>query len=185
MTNPFTNEELYDKYTLAGEACPGIVTLEGLKKKNKWDIKDGDGQDGASTTRKGKVPAQWTAIHRLVYDPVQGIDEFAEWDAFLPLLKSCTAGTEAKAYDFYHPDAERVDVSSAVVEFIGALKHDGRGGATVEVGFLEYAPPKAKASSSPNGSKANSPSGSNIDRPDPNAAAKEELANLLKEAQAP
>lgn len=189
MTNPVTNPELYDKYTLGGVRSPGVVTFSGLVRKDKWDVKEGDGQDGASTTRKGKTPVQFTASHYLVLDPTDGTDEFAEWDEFLPTLKSTTAGTSATALEFYHPDAARLDVGAVVVESIGALQHDGLGGANVVVGYLEYSPPKPKSSSSPNGAKSPGKTPGNYESettpPDPNAQAKAELAALLEEAKKP
>lgn len=181
--NPIDHETLYDAIVLGGVRSPGFVTLSGHARSEKWDIKDGDGQDGASTTRKGKKVAQFSASFRLVKDPVLGVDEYAEWDSFLPTLKSTTASKAPVALDIYHPDLAELGIGSVVIEEIGGKVHDGKGGATVSVKFLEYSPPKPK-SGSPKGSKGNSePFGP--PKPDPNADAKAELDAVLAEASGP
>lgn len=196
MTSPTSHPDLYDTYKLGGVRSPGIVTLRGLKKTTKWEVKDAEGQDGASTSRKGRSPIAFSAVHQLALDPETGHDDFADWDRFLPLLERASGDQEeVTAYDFQHPDAQRLKISSVVVTSIGGLDHDGTGGATVEVGFLQYAEPKKKTVAGPSGSKSTSGgTGGAIDGdgspappepPDPNAAAKEQLAKLLEEAQKP
>lgn len=189
MTNPVMNPELFDKYRLAGTLSPGVVTFQGLVRKDKWDVKEAEGQDGASTTRKGRVPMQFKASHYLVYDPTENVDEYAEWDDFVALLKRSTSEEEAQALEFYHPDAAQLECGAVVVEEIGGLQHDGMGGATVVVGYLEYRPPKPKETSTPSGAKAGGtdPSRGNYDSTevDPNQKAKDELAELLEEAKKP
>jgi hypothetical protein len=70
------------------------------------------------------------------------------------------------------------------------MLHDGRGGATVLVKFIEYRPPKpkptAKAQPKPGGTSAGARTGvTTVERPDPNAAAKARLNELLAEARKP
>lgn len=188
-TNPDDHPELYETYTLGSMAAPGIVTLKGLARAAKWDVKDADGQEGASTTRKGRSPAKFSADHYLCIDPATGRDEFAEWDEFTPLLQSAQgADDEPIALDFYHPDATRLGIVSVVVEEIGGLQHDGKGGANVTVKFLEYWPPRSKTATGPSGSTSGPvtyPAGPVNQPVDPNAAAKVQLANLVAQAQEP
>ena len=70
---------------------------------------------------------------------------------------------------------------------MGGLVHDGNGGATVTVKFIEYKPPKPKpaavAKAKPGGGKAAAPG--KPAKPDPNAAAKAELAQLTALARQP
>lgn len=187
MTNPFDQPELYSAYTLAGTRSPGVVTLKGLKRPDKWDIKEGGGQDGDSTSRKGRKLIAFKAIHSIVIDPGDGVNQFDDWDAFLPLLKSTTAGKDSAALDFYHPDAARLDMKSVVVTEIGGLDHDGMGGAKVSVSFLEYSPPKPKPVGGPSGSKSagSGTSGASGANADPNAKRKQELGALLNQAKQP
>lgn len=186
--NPFDNEELFDRITLAGVNSPGKATISGAKRSEKWDVKEGDGQDGASTTRKGKEPAKFSISFELYYDPTQGIDEFAEWTEFLKVLRRPVAGKEAVALEIFHPDLAELDIKAVVVTSIGSKVHSGKGSATVAVEFLEYSPPKPKPAKGAKGgknSKGGKTSGADAKASDPNAAAKEQLANLLTEAKKP
>ena len=177
--NPHEYSELYDSILLAGVLSPGVVKLSGHKRSEKWDVKDGDGQDGASTTRKGKVPVAFTATFSLVVDPASGVDEFVEWEGFLEVLRTPVSGKNPKALDIYHPDLAELEITSVVVQDIGGKVHDGKGGATVTVTFLPYSPPKKKAAANPSGSKGSK--GGKEDPNDPLVAALKELEGLLKE----
>lgn len=171
--NPVDFSDVYD-YLIVNDTIvsPGQCTISGLKREEAWDVKDGNGQNGASITRKGSKLAKFTATFQLVLDPVLGIDDYAKWDDFLPVLKSCTAGKNPVALTVYHPDVAEADVDSVVVESIGQKVHDGSGGATVAVSFIEYKPPK-KAGGSPKKG------------PDPNADLKKQVDDLAKEAALP
>jgi hypothetical protein len=179
--NPFLNPEAYDTITIAGVRSPGKVTLSGHKRSEKWDVKDGDGQDGASTTRKGKTPSKFTATFELIYDPTIGQDDFESWDGFLKILRKPIANGSPIALDIYHPDLAELDIKAVVVEGIGGKSYEGNGKGKVTVDFLEYSPPKPKKAKSTAGSKGGS-SGGQTAANDPNAGAKQELANLLNQA---
>ena len=100
---------------------------------------------------------------------------------------STTDGT-AKALDIYHPDLAALGITAVCRARIGQLEHDGKGGASVSVDWIEYRPPKPKKPSTPKGSAAGAkPPGSSgtPDAPDPNAEAKAELDRLTQEANAP
>jgi hypothetical protein len=59
------------------------------------------------------------------------------------------------------------------------MEHDGKGGATIAVKFVEYRLPKKKGGS-PSGSKTSTTS-----KVDPNADLKAQLDKLLEEAKKP
>ena len=183
MTNPIDHEELYDAIILGGVRSPGLVTLSGHDRNEKWDVKEGNGQGGASTTYKGEQIAQFTASFYLVLDPTQGVDDFAAWEEFAQVIRSTVAGKKPLALDIYHPDLLANDILSVCKASIGGMVHDGKGGATVAVKFIEYRPPKPKAGS-PKGSSGKAGAGTTGGGPpDPNAAAKAELDKLTKQAQ--
>lgn len=169
--NPIDGGELYDKILLAGVYSPGKATISGHKRAFKWDIKDGDGQSGATSTFKGEKVAQFIVSFELVLDPVLGIDDFAEWDAFLPILEKGANGKEALL--IFHPDLVSLRIDCVTVESIGGFIHDGMGGAKVEVAFIGYAPPKKKTGTP-------KPKGN-----DPNADLKKQIDDLLNEAKKP
>ncbi len=175
--NPIDNESLYDSILLANKRSPGFVTLSGHDRNQKWDIKQADGHGGASTTYKGEEIAQFTASFYLVKDPVLDLDEFAEWGAFASLIRrSLPPKGKPKALDVYHPDLAANDIKSVCQASIAGMVHDGKGGATVAVKFIEYRPPKKKGGV---------PSGSITKPPDPNADLKARIAALTAEAKKP
>jgi hypothetical protein len=104
------------------------------------------------------------------------------------VLRKATGSKEPTALDVYHPDLALLDIKSVVVTKIGGLVHDGKGGATVAVDFLEYRPPTPKGGT-PSGSKGNAGAGAAGGaaggEQDPNADAQAELDALLDEAKKP
>lgn len=175
--NPYDDESLYEGIVLAGKRSPGRVTITGHDRVIGWDVKKGPGQSGATTTRTSEDPVEFTCTFYLVKDVAQGIDDFAEWPAFLDLLRSTVAGKVPKALDVYHPDLASNDIKSVVLKSVGGTAHDGKGGQTIAIKLLEYRPPKNKGGT-PKGSKT---SAAKKTAPDPNQAALDELARLTKQ----
>jgi hypothetical protein len=104
------------------------------------------------------------------------------------MLEGLIAGPTPQAVPIYHPDLARNHFTEVTIASIGGMVHDGRGGATVTVEFIEYRPPKpkaaagAKAKPAPAGGKSGAGKAS---KPDPNAAAKAELQALVTLASIP
>jgi hypothetical protein len=176
--------ETSDYLLLGGKRTPGSVKLSGHGRAEKWDVKEGDGQGGATVTYKGEELSKFTATFEL--GDGDDYDDFADWDAFVPILRRATGAKEPSALDVFHPDLARLDIKSVVVTKIGGLVHDGKGGATVAVDFLEYRPPVPKGGT-PNGSSANAGAagGAAGGAQDPNADAQAEIDALLEEAKKP
>lgn len=182
--NPIDDVDAYTVIVLAGAQSPGHCVIDGAALTNRWEEKEGDGQDGDSTTLKGRKNAHFTCTFELWDEPGLGVDHFVAWDIFAELLKNSAKTTPLSALDIYHPDLARLGISAVQVEEIGQLKHDGTGGATVAVKFLEYRAPKPK-SGTPGGS-ASGPDGSKPgEEPDPNADAKRAIEEELAEARKP
>jgi len=174
--NPHDNPDLFDSVELAGVKSPGVVKLSGHDDKTSWDVKAGSGQAGASLTRKGTPPVEFTATFYLATS-----EEQDAWAYFRDVIKSSVAGT-TKALDIYHPDLEANGIKSVVKGTIGGVVHDGKGGQTIAVKFQVYAPP-VKAAGSPSGSASKAKrEGKTV--VDPNAAANAELAALTAQYQA-
>ena len=174
MPNPIDDPDLYTGIWLAGVKSPGQVTITGLERKVNWDIKTAPGQAGATTTLKDIPPAEFTCAFYLVRDDAQGIDDFEDWPDFQRLIDSTVADAKPKALDIYHPDLAALDIKSVVKASISGVTHDGKGGQTISVKFLEYKPPKKKGGS-PSGSKSTKKT------PDPDQAALDELKKLTDE----
>lgn len=173
MPNPIDNEDLYISIVLGGVPSPGQVTLSAHDREYGWDVKSGTAQSGATITRKSDDPIAFTCNFYLVKDEADGIDDFALWPDFLALIKSTVAGKEPKALDIYHPDLSEVGIKSVVLKKQLGTIHDGKGGQTKGILFLEYIPPK-KTGGTPSGSKTSA-------KNDPNQKALDELDALTKQ----
>lgn len=176
--NILDHPDLYDYVLLGGKRSPGIVRLSGHDRNDKWDVQAGPGQDGATTSRKGTDPAQFTATFYLSRDNALSRDDFFFWPAFRTVIDSTVSGPTPKALAIYHPDLASNGISSVCRASVGGFVYDELGGATVAVKFIEYRPPqKKKGGGSPSGSKTNTK------KDDPNAAALAELEALTKKYQ--
>ncbi len=171
--NPITDDELYQSVVLGGVRSPGKVTLSGHDRVVKWDVKDGNGQSGASTTLKNIPLIEFTATFYLADQ-----EDFDAWPAFHDVIDSTVNGPKPKALDIYHPDLVVQNINSVTKGSVGGVVHDGKGGQTIAVKFQEYKPPKPKGGS-PNGSGTKKPKAA----PDPNAAANAEILKLTKQFQ--
>lgn len=176
LTEHIATLESYDYIWLAGLKSPGVVTLSGHDRDLDWDVKVAPGQKGATTTLKGDKPAEITASFYLVRDDGVGRDDFADWPAFDAQIRSTVDGKEPKALDVYHPDLATNGITSVVLKKFGGVKHDGKGGQTIDVVFLEYRPAKP-AGGTPKGSQTKKKN------PDPDQAALDELKKLTDEYQ--
>lgn len=94
-------------------------------------------------------------------------------------------GPSAIALPIYHPDLARQKITEASIESIGGLVYDGKGGATVVVKFIEYRPPKPKPVAKAQAKGGSRGGNSAVLANDPNAAAKQQLADLVAEAKKP
>lgn len=190
--NPYDAPEMYDRIVLGQSLSPGVVKLSGHDRDKDWDVKKAKGQVGASSSLNGEPVGEFTATFTLVKDYETGVDEISEWDAFQRVIESTVNGQRPVALPIYHPDLARNRFTEVSAKKIGGMVHDGKGGATVVVQFLEYRPPKPKPVTRATGGQTSSTIGVIVPsqvakppKPDPNAAAKAELAALLREARTP
>jgi hypothetical protein len=166
--DPLNDEPLFNVIELGGLASPGVVkSISGHERKINWDVKEGAGLSGASSTLKSVPLRTITVTFHLVDEEQIGL-----WPAFRTHCYSTVDGTKPIAFDIYHPDLEATKVRSVTLASMGGAVHDGMGGQTIAVQFQEYAPPKPKGGSA---------TGSRAKGPDPNAALNAELAALTKQ----
>lgn len=170
---------------------PGVVTLSGHDRTPKWDDQPAKGKTGASTTLNDpKPPGSFKASFYLADDSnprdidLDSPNDFDEWDKFQRLVESMTNGPKPFALPIYHPDLARNGFTEVTNGGVSGFVHDGKGGATVTVTFKEYKPAKPKPTAKPTAKPAGAIAGQSA-KPDPNAAAKAELAGLLAQARAP
>jgi hypothetical protein len=176
VVNPLDHELLYNSIILGGVTSPGVVKLSGHDRKIGWDIKKGPGQSGATTTRTSEDPVEFTATFYLVRDASISVDDIDRWPAFDGLIRSTVAGKTPKALPIYHPDLTANGIVSVVLSKFGGVVHDGKGGQTIAVTFLEYKPPKPQGNSPKPKPKAKGP--------DPDQAALDELSKLTAQYKA-
>lgn len=170
MTNPLDDPALYNVVELGGVQSPGRVTITGHDRKIGWDIKKGSGQKGATVTRSSSDPIEFTCSFFLA-----DREDFDAWPTFLATVNSTADGPTPKALDIYHPDLAEVGISAVVKATVGGTVHDGLGGQTRVIKFLEYRPP-APSRGSPSGSKSSAKKAV-----DPNADLQRELEKLAQQ----
>lgn len=175
--------ELFSRLVLEGVPSPGVVVLSGHEREESLDVKEADGQKGATTTWKGTKVGGFTATFHLVYDPASGVDDFSDWDVWVERLRSTVppkSGSKPVAKDVYHPDLERNGIRSVILKKVGALQHDGKGGATIAAELSEYFPPKPAKTGAASGTKKKPE-----DPNDPLVKALAKLDEVKKEAFGP
>jgi hypothetical protein len=160
--------EPLDHVVLAGVVSPGICRITGHEREQGWDVQEADGQKGAATVHKGPKVASFTVTFHLLVDDVLETDSIAEWDAFQRLIESTVVGEERRALDIYHPDLARLGIGAVVYQKLGGMIHDGFGGASVDVQFIEYFAPAPKPAKKTGGAKKKSKDGGDAGGPDPN-----------------
>lgn len=187
--NPLTHPEAWD-FTLAGVTWPGTVAIGGLKYSMGWDIKDADGQSGASLSRKGRKLSRFTVRFGMIVDPTQGVDQFSDWyGTWLPLLMSCFVGTDPVGLRLEHAEAQALSVDSVVVEDISQVEHPGGdlSEGYADVAFVQYAPAKKVTTSGPSKSKSGGASkeGAGAGASDPNDPIQDRLDTLNELLEGP
>lgn len=180
---PYLYDEEYSVILLGTVTSPGKVTISEHDRPENWAITQAKGSTGASTRLNGRAPGKFKASFYLADQ-----DDFDRWEDFQKLIESTTNGPKPFALPIYHPDLARNHFTEVTNGGISGMVHDGLGGATIVVTFLEYLPPKPKPAAKPT-AKPSSGGGrvgtTTVDKPDPNAAAKAELAELLAVARRP
>lgn len=183
------NDELFATHLLGTMRSPGVVTFSGHDRPKNWDIKNAKGQAGASTSLNGDNVGSFEASYYLVEDGSEapGEGQFSQWEVFQRLIKSTTDGPSPKALPIYHPDLADNGFTEVVNGGVSGCVHDGKGGKTYKVKYLEYKPARPKPAAKAQGGQPQIAGGAvgGASKPDPNAAAKAELAALLAEARRP
>jgi hypothetical protein len=182
---PLDDETEYSTIVLGTTRSPGVVTLSGHERPKNWQVTEAKGTTGASNVLNGNKLGTFQASFYLVDDGSEEVSQFDVWDSFERLIKSTTDGAKPFAISVYHPDLARNQFTEVSNAGVGEMKHDGKGGATVVVKFIEFKPPKPKPAA-----KAAAKTYANTDEgkrspPDPNAARKAQLASLVDEAKKP
>jgi hypothetical protein len=191
MTLPFDNASALDVLVIGTKITPGVVTLSGHDRKKNWDTQKAKGNVGATNILNGDDPGEFDASFYLAGDGentnFEESDDFARWEEMQAYIESTTNGPKPFALPIFHPDLARQKYTEIINGGVGGLVHDGKGGATVKVHFVEYRPAKKKVATKAIG-KPSGAGGAQFGPPpppDPNQAAKDELAQLVAIARTP
>lgn len=189
MSTPYSQGDALSKIIVQDVISPGKATLQGTPRDKEWDIQKAKGKTGASTVLNGDPVGQFSVLFELADDDDDGDGQtdFDRWDSFQRLLESSVAGAKPVALRVFHPDLAAAKITEVVLGGISLPTYDGKGGKSYTVKFLEFKPPKPKPAAKPTVGAvtyANTNEGKRSP-PDPNAAAKAEVARLYEQARQP
>jgi hypothetical protein len=134
--NPIANPFEHDLALIGGAITPGLVKIEGLSSKQKWDVKEGKGEKGATITYGGDSLSKFSLRCTLW--------ESAHFDVWAQNIKPVLATSWAPphpAVDIWHPELVERGVRSVVVEDISQFTANGDG-FDIVVKCIEYRAPK-------------------------------------------
>jgi hypothetical protein len=144
-------EQLRFRYSGIDGIAPGLVTISGADIEDKYDIKEAQAQDGATTERKGELARKFDSIHRLsdvppppgTYQPVEGVDvvdDHVQWTAWQWILRSAMKSKPPQAISVRHPKLALKEITAAVPTKIVGPDVDGEGFTVFVISWLVYAP---------------------------------------------
>jgi len=178
--DPIEDPSAWDLVLIASVEYP-YCTVSGFSRKHKWDVKEGKGTFGATTTFTNEPPMEgditftaWESAH------------FTLFDGILDQLRYNPAKKRTEAVDIFHPAIADIDGHSFVCTEIGQWEHQGNGEYTRKLHFLEYKPaPKTSAVATPTTSTTNDPNSTPGIPPDPAVVnAQAEFDKQLADAKA-
>lgn len=151
ILNPIEHSQDADFLTLQGVRSPGVIaSMSGHDREYKWDVKEGKGTAGATTTFTNIPPVKFSVKFSL-WTPTH----FTELERFLAVcFFDPTKDPSLNARSIFHPWLAPLSIASVVTTKIGGIVHEGKGLYSVTVEFLEYKPaPKVNATATPGATK--------------------------------
>jgi hypothetical protein len=191
--NLLNNPEVWTVVELAGGVVsPGYCKWSGWKRHNQWDKKKGKGTRGSTQTLVQQPEAEGEFVFFIGYYTVNEtpVDQYAAWDKFASLLKYDPTKKKPIAIGIYHPALDAIDVSSVVIEDVGApeIVVEGDTLISITVKMSEFFPvPPQQSVGTPTTSQNNPPS-PNAPGTQPAPAQdvyQQEIAALLQKAREP
>jgi hypothetical protein len=172
--NPLDQPDAWDVVVLGGQPSPGppgYAVVSGASAPRKLDIKDGQGQSGATVTYKGEKLSQFTVTIYLVET-----SDWVAWFKWRKLLEKPPLGVAAKAIPIYHPALAALKIASVLIEEEGQPEPDGETGLyKVPIKMVQWKKPTPTL-----GTPQGSADGSN---PTPQDAAEAKIADLAAQVR--
>jgi hypothetical protein len=131
--------------------APGIVTITGADIEDGYDVKEAQGQKGASTEKKGEKIKKFTSTHWLsdepypegTFDPIEGVDivdDHVQWTAFQWVLRQAMTSEPPRALSVRHPKLQIKEIFAAVPAKIAGPNPNDDGSTVFAVDWQEYRP---------------------------------------------
>ncbi len=158
--SPLVDPNAWSSITIAGVTVgpkdgSGKIVLKRAGRPYKWQIKDASGQEGGTSTYRGKKPPEWEIEFHLWTDR-----HFTVWQQLsLGNFVYDASKTSVDPVDVYHPGLAMVGISQLLVDHLSVPEQQGDRKlwiATLKV--HEYFPPIAtNVTQSPSGSAGTNP----------------------------
>jgi hypothetical protein len=133
----------FDVVSIAGQRSPGIIKIEGFKRKWKWDAKSAKGSFGEQLSFVMKHASAGT-LHCFVWTE-------AQWDAwsvgsgalppFASLFRYTANPTQIQAVHIDNPILYDTNLSQVVTVSLSPFEHLGSGMWKREIELIEWSPP--------------------------------------------
>lgn len=145
--NPISEPQ--DFVLLAGQRTPGLAELTGFDSSRRWHVRKGYGLSGATVVFRGiDLAEKGKLLIRLTTE-----EDWADWEAFAPLVQRPPIGERARALDISHPITDGLGIRSVVVKNVHQPTQTGDGEWTITIELIEYRRPEY-ALARPEGSEA-------------------------------
>ncbi len=153
--NPFDYGAAWDHIILDDTLSPGLVVDCAGENPRAWDKAKGTGSSGATLKYGGDDLAEFSCKIRLGYEQPGGPtaqEQFAEWDAFKPLLKAPTE-KNPNARTIFYPNLQMlpVPITDVQVKNVKGPKQVEPSIWEWEITFIQYRAPAPAGAKSTGG----------------------------------
>lgn len=127
-----------DFVLLGGTRTPGVGRVEKANSPRNWDQRNGYGWSGSFPVFTGLKLSEFDVIFELWTS-----QDWADWEAFRPIIAKPPYGKRPKAIDVWHPWLEELGIRSAVIfDVLAPTKIGETGGWSRTIQMLEWRQPK-------------------------------------------
>jgi hypothetical protein len=126
-----------DKAHMGGKWTPGILEIIGASSPRNWEEVGGYGMSGALLIYRG-----WGLSHFSLVFWLWEAGDWADWNAFKPLVMRPPRNTRPRSIDISHPLLEDLQIRSVVVEDLFAPEQAEAGVWRIEVRVIAFREPK-------------------------------------------
>lgn len=133
--DPITQPQDYVR--ILGFRSPGLATVTGASSPRHWDERKGYGLSGAFVVYRGKGLSHFEVRLRLLTP-----QDWADWEAWKPLVDVPPPTRPALALSIQHPLLDQVGINECVVEDVSQPEQTDDGEWTITIKMVEFRRPK-------------------------------------------